>query len=81
MEPNRVKRFVTVNADYMADGTICPRSVMLDNKMYLIDYVKKVEEEKSYNGRRGLRCYHVVVRGKTGELYEKDERWFVRKKV
>lgn len=81
METERVKRFVTVNADYMADGSICPRSVTLDGRIYRIDYVNKVEEDKTFTGERGRRCYHIVVHGKKTELYEKDERWFVKKKV
>lgn len=39
----RAKRYVTVNADYLADGTVIPRTIVLDRKPYPIENVLRKE--------------------------------------
>ena len=81
METKRVKRYVTVNADYMADGTVCPHSVTLDGRIYLIDRVIKVDQTQNNGSIKGRRRFHIVVRGNETNLFLENERWYVGKKV
>ncbi|MBO4888017.1 MAG: hypothetical protein J5589_06885 [Firmicutes bacterium] len=81
METNRVKKYVTVNADYMDNGTICPHSVTLDGKMYRIDRIVRVDKGRTVRGWTGRTCYEVEIRGRRANLYLESERWYVEKKV
>ncbi len=77
METSRVKRFVTVNADYMANGTVCPHSVTLDGKRYQIDRIVRVDKGRTVKGWTGRTCYEVEIRKKRANLYLEAERWYV----
>ena len=81
METKRVKQFVTVNVDYMADGSVCPHSVILDGRYYHVDRVIKVEKSGNVGSIKGRQRFHVVVGKTETSLYLEDNRWYVRKKV
>ena len=81
METKRVKRFVTVNADYMADGSVCPHSVILDGQQFMIERIVKVEAIQGSGSSEEGRRFHIVVLGKEASLFLAKERWYVGQKV
>ncbi len=81
METSRVKRYVTVNADYMANGSVCPHSVTLDGKRYQIDRIVRVDKGRTVNGWTGRTCYEIEIQKKRANLYLEAERWYVEMKV
>ena len=81
IDTSRVKRYVTVNADYMANGTVCPHSVTLDGKTYHIDRIVRVDKGRTVKGWTGRTCFEVESRRRRACLYLEAERWYVEKKV
>ena len=81
METGRVKRYVTVNADYMADGTVCPHSIVLEDRTYLIERITKVDQAKNNGSMPGRRRFRIIVQGIETSLFLENERWYVGRKV
>ena len=81
IDTSRVKRYVTVNADYMANGTVCPHSVTLEGKTYHIDRIVRVDKGRTVKGWTGRTCFEVEIRKRRANVYLEAERWYVEKKV
>lgn len=76
----RAKRYVTVNADCLADGRMVPRSILLNKKTYLIDEIVGQENLTGTDlacGKRLLVCYTIRIRSQQTKLYQENSRWFV----
>ena len=77
----RRKKFVRVNADFQADGTVLPKSIRYRGKEYpileLLGLVSLADDCK----RDKKRCYTVRIQKKTTRLFWEDGRWYVWAKV
>ena len=75
-----MKRFVTVNASFQADGSMFPVKIIWDNGAeYPISNgigVKFYPTVKSVKGGVKFTC---VILGKIRELYFEEQRWYILK--
>lgn len=76
-----VKVFVSVLADFDADGNLIPVSfVWEDGRRYTIDRILDVRRAASLRaGGCGIR-YTCRVRGKQTYLFREEDRWFMERK-
>lgn len=76
-----VKVFVSVLADFDADGNLIPISfVWEDGRRYTIDRILDVRRAASLKaGGCGIR-YTCRVRGKQTYLFREEDRWFMERK-
>lgn len=75
------KVYVTVRADFSADGQLLPRSfVWEDGRVYQIEKVKDIRRAASLKaGGVGLR-YTCMIQGREKHLfYEGNCRWFMER--
>lgn len=81
MSEQRVKRYVEVIADFQADGTLIPQTVVWDTgQRFDISNISEVRPRKySKTGGVGVRYTCQIGRAKTYLYYEVD-RWFVEAK-
>ena len=79
---DRIKVYVTVNADHLNDGTCRPNSVTFeDGETFEIDRIRNSCRAASTKvGGSGIR-YTVVILGKETYLYDEENgKWFVEYK-
>lgn len=81
MSEQRVKRYVEVIADFQADGTLIPQTVVWDTgQRFDISNISEVRPRKySKTGGVGIRYTCQIGRAKT-YLYYEVGRWFVEAK-
>lgn len=81
MSEQRVKRYVEVIADFQADGTLIPQTVVWDTgQRFDISNISEVLPRKySKTGGVGVRYTCQIGRAKTYLYYEVD-KWFVEAK-
>lgn len=79
---NRRKVYVSVNADFNADGCCSPKTITFENgQVYEIDrIIDRRRAASTKAGGMGIR-YTIIIFGKQIFLfYEKNGRWFVEAK-
>lgn len=75
------KVFISVNADFTADGKVLPRSFVWDDgRNFEIDRIVDIRPAASLKaGGRGIR-YTCRVCGKEAYLFLEESRWFMEGK-
>ncbi|MBR4691343.1 MAG: hypothetical protein IKP17_01160 [Oscillospiraceae bacterium] len=77
----QTKVYVAVEADFLPDGRILPKSVTWeDGKKYAIDRIQDIRKAASLKaGGAGIR-YTVRIGRATTCLYLEENRWFVERR-
>lgn len=77
----QTKVYVAVEADFLPDGRILPKSVTWeDGKKYAIDRIQDIRRAASLKaGGAGIR-YTVRIGRATTCLYLEENRWFVERR-
>lgn len=75
------KVYVTVNADFTADGKVLPRSFIWDDgRNYEVDRIIDIRPAASLKaGGCGIR-YTCRIRGKEAYMFLEGSRWFMEGK-
>lgn len=73
---SEAKRYVTVNADQMEDGTLRPCALEWNGVWYPVEEIRKVEHFFG-SARTEKKSYTVVLRGLEKILYREGERWYL----
>lgn len=80
METQR-KKYVKVNADHYADGTVMPHTIQIDGRIYEITSVCDARKLSEFSCDEGKMRYEIMIEKYRTLLFKDRDRWFVHEKI